>query len=82
MSNFEIIKGLRDLIRDRESFLEGNEEYDNIFLQDIEVLKGALKLAKKQNRFQKLIRDTISSFWTGAWVCFVIYTFILILYKF
>ena len=81
MSNFEIISGLRDLISDRESFIEGDKDFDDIFLKDIEVLKEALKLAKKQNKLQKLVRNTVASFWTGAWACFVLYTFILILYK-
>lgn len=81
MSNFEIISGLRDLISDRESFIEGDKDFDDIFLKDIEVLEEALKLAKKQNKLQKLVRNTVASFWIGAWFCFMLYTLILILYK-
>lgn len=81
MSNFEIILGLRDLISDRESFITGDKDFDNIFLKDIEVLKEAINLAKRQNKLQKLVRDTVGAFWMGMWVCFILYTIILILYK-
>lgn len=81
MSNFEIILGLRDLISDRESFITGDKDFDNIFLKDIEVLKEAINLAKRQNKLQKLARDTVGTFWMGMWVCFILYTIILILYK-
>lgn len=71
MSNFEIVLGLRKL--KESSILLTDEESKTI--------DEAISLAKRQNRLQKLVRDTIGSFWLGAWFCFMLYTLILILYK-
>ena len=72
MSNFEIISGLRNL-KDG-SILFTDEEYKTI--------DEAINLAKKQNKLQKLARDTIGSFWLGMWICFILYTIVLVLYMF
>jgi hypothetical protein len=39
----EIISQIEDIIRDRKSFLEGNEEHDKIYLKDIEALERAIE---------------------------------------
>ena len=71
MSNFEIILGLRKL---KESSILLTDE-------ESETIEEAIDLAKRQNRLQKLARDTIGSFWLGMWICFILYTIILILYQ-
>lgn len=45
----ETISQLDDLIRDRESFLRGNAEYDSVFNEDIKALKTAIKVLRKAN---------------------------------
>ena len=47
LSNDDVIAGLVDLIVDRQSFLDGNEEHDEIFKQDIAVLSKAIGLIKQ-----------------------------------
>lgn len=71
MSNFEIILGLRKL-KESSILLTDDES---------ETIDEAIKLAKKQNKLQKLARDTVGAFWMGIWICFILYTVILILYK-
>lgn len=46
MTKTEIIDQLKDLIRDRESFLDGTD--DNIFCRDIAALKGAIELIENR----------------------------------
>ena len=72
MSNFEIISGLRKL--KNGSILLTDEESKTI--------DEAINLAKRQNRLQKLARDTIGSFWLGMWICFILYTIVLAFYMF
>ena len=43
MTKLEVIEGLKSLINDRESFLTEDGD-DDIFLEDIKVLKEAIKL--------------------------------------
>ena len=38
---------LNDLIRDRESLLRGDAEYDAVFKEDIKALKTAIKVLEK-----------------------------------
>ena len=38
---------LNDLIRDRESFINGNAEYDSVSDEDIKALKTAIKVLEK-----------------------------------
>lgn len=38
---------LNDLIRDRESFLKGDAEYDAVFKEDIKALKTAIRILEK-----------------------------------
>lgn len=71
MSNFEIILGLRKL-KDKDILLTDEET---------KVIDEAINLTKRQNKLQKLARDTVGTFWMGMWVCFILYTIILILYK-
>jgi hypothetical protein len=40
----EIITGLNDLIKDRQSFLGGGEDFDNIFKYDISTLTKAVAM--------------------------------------
>ena len=42
----KIISGLKDLIRDRESFITDEDEKDNIFVQDKKILIEAIELIK------------------------------------
>lgn len=72
MSNFEIILGLRKL---KESSILLTDE-------ESETIDEAINLAKRQNRLQKLARDTVGAFWLGMWVCFILYTIVLVLYMF
>lgn len=44
----KIISGLKDLIRDRESFITDEDEKDNIFVQDKKILIEAIELIKEQ----------------------------------
>lgn len=44
MSNKEVIEGLRDLIKDRESFIQGDMDHDSIFEHDAQVLREAVRL--------------------------------------
>ena len=57
MKKHEIIEGLKSLIEDRKSFLTENSD-DDIFLEDIEVLKEAIKLiienCKVEFNFKKI----------------------------
>lgn len=71
MSNFEIILGLRKL-KESSILLTDDES---------ETIDEAINLAKRQNKLQKLARDTVGAFWMGIWICFILYTVILILYK-
>ena len=71
MSNFEIVLGLRKL---KESFILLTDE-------ESETIDEAINLAKRQNKLQKLARDTVGAFWLGMWVCFILYTIILVIYK-
>ena len=48
MKKSKIIAGLRDLIRDRKSFVEGDADHDAVFLYDIKVLKSAVKHLKNE----------------------------------
>ena len=72
MSNFEIILGLRKL---KESSILLTDE-------ESETIDEAINLAKRQNRLQKLARDTVGAFCLGMWVCFILYTIVLVLYMF
>lgn len=49
-SNAEIIDGLKDLVKDRESFIEGDADHDEVFLYDIEVLKSAIQQLEAQQK--------------------------------
>ena len=49
----EIISQLEDIIRDRKSFLEGNEEHDKIYLKDIEALERAIEELRAKNYEQE-----------------------------
>ena len=71
MSNFEIVLGLRKL---KESSILLTDE-------ESETIDEAINLAKRQNKLQKLARDTVGAFWMGMWVCFILYTIILVLCK-
>lgn len=54
-----IINGLKDLIRDRESFINDNDK-DNIFAKDKQVLEGAIELLEKKNKIygkRKIIKE-------------------------
>jgi hypothetical protein len=42
----EIITGLNDLIKDRQTFISGDEEFDNIFKYDSEILTTAVKVVE------------------------------------
>lgn len=56
MSEEEAIKQIEDLILDRESFIQNDKEYDDIFLKDIQALKTVLQLLEqKDNKKNKLI---------------------------
>ena len=46
MTKKEILYGLYALVHDRESFLTGDKEYDEVFLKDIEVLNVAINMIK------------------------------------
>ena len=43
----ESITQLESLIDDRESFISGDEDFDDIFNEDIKALKTAIKVLKK-----------------------------------
>ncbi len=43
----EAIEQLKDLKRDRESFLENNSEHDEIFLKDIEAIDAVLQVLEQ-----------------------------------
>ena len=46
MTREKIISQLTDLIRDRESFLNGDYDHDRVFRKDIKALKTAIKVLK------------------------------------
>lgn len=48
MKKSKIVAGLQDIIRDRESFIEGDTEHDEVFLYDIKVLQSAVKRLKNE----------------------------------
>lgn len=43
MGTSEIIAGLKDLIEDRESFIEHDADHDDIFVHDKKILEAAIK---------------------------------------
>jgi hypothetical protein len=47
MKTAEIIAGLKDLISDRESFIEGEADHDNVFIRDKAVLQAAIEKLQK-----------------------------------
>lgn len=51
----EAIEQLKDLKRDRESFLENNKEHDNIFKKDIEAIDIVLQELEKSQKTIKAI---------------------------
>jgi hypothetical protein len=48
MDKEEIIEGLRELIKDRESFFNGYDEWDEQFRYDADVLTCAIRLLEAQ----------------------------------
>lgn len=48
MTTQEAIKQLRDLIKDRQSFIDNDEEHDEVFKADIAALCIAIIAAEKQ----------------------------------
>lgn len=44
MINEQVTAQLQELLRDRESFINGDEDHDNFFLQDIRALNAAIKI--------------------------------------
>lgn len=50
----EIIKGLKDLIKDRKSFLDKDDinDKENPFVKDIETLEGAIEIIKNKQRIE------------------------------
>lgn len=49
-ANTEIIDGLKDLVKDRESFIEGDPDHDEVFLYDKKVLEGAIRILEAQQK--------------------------------
>lgn len=51
MTNKEKIAQLKDLIKDRKTFLTGDPQFDEIFLADIEALEWAInKITVKRSK--------------------------------
>ena len=58
MTKLEIIEGLKCLIEDRKSFLTDGDSDDDIFLEDIKVLKEAIKLVVENSKVEFDFKDT------------------------
>lgn len=67
MTDNEIIAGLKDLIKDRESFIdkEDKSDKDNIFIRDKEVLEKAivvlLEKDKEIEKYKKILANNLAS---------------------
>lgn len=53
LTDEEMISQLEDIIRDRKSFLEGDEEHDEIYKKDLEALEKAIEELRAKNYEQK-----------------------------
>lgn len=73
MSNKDIeedIKQLQDLKSDRESFVTGDKEHDEIFLKDIQAIENILadreRLEKENNNIKKILKRDIRECRSGV----------------
>lgn len=48
MTITEVTNQLEDLIVDRKAFISGDEEFDKIFIKDIEALRYAVDVLKEK----------------------------------
>ena len=69
MKKIEVIEGLKCLIEDRKSFLSDDD--DEIFLEDIKVLKEAIKLILGVNVINFRFEDIGCPFCTGENLIFI-----------
>ena len=67
MTDEQIITGLKDLIKDRESFInkEDKSDKDNIFIRDKEVLEKAIEILlekdKEIEKYKKILANNLAS---------------------
>ena len=67
MTDEQIITGLKDLIKDRESFInkEDKSDKDNIFIRDKEVLEKAIETIQEKDKeiekYKKILANNIAS---------------------
>ena len=71
MKKKAIIEGLKSLIEDRKSFLTDGDSDDDIFLEDIKVLKEAIKLILGVNMINFKLEDIGCPFCTGENLIFI-----------
>ena len=71
MKKDSIIEGLKSLIEDRKSFLSDGDSDDEIFLEDIKVLKEAIKLILGVNVINFKLEDIGCPFCTGENLIFI-----------
>ena len=59
METKQIIEGLEDLIYDRESFINNEQDHDEIFKKDINVLQEAINLIQRQDKMIDKMLDML-----------------------
>ncbi|MCI9247258.1 MAG: hypothetical protein HFJ30_09190 [Clostridia bacterium] len=56
----QIIEGLKDLIGDRESFIIGKPDHDEIFKKDKNILQEAINLIQRQDKMIDKMLDMLT----------------------